>query len=32
VANYSTQIKTKLEVTTITEVARLAIRHNIVKA
>ena len=32
VANYSTQIKNKLEVTTITEVARLAIRHNIVKA
>ncbi|MCG8324374.1 MAG: response regulator transcription factor, partial [Thiotrichales bacterium] len=32
VANYSTQIKSKLEVTTVTEVARLAIRHNIVKA
>ena len=32
VANYSTQIKNKLEVTTMTEVARLAIRHNIVKA
>ncbi len=32
VANYSTQIKNKLEVTTVTEVARLAIRHNIVKA
>lgn len=32
VANYSTQIKSKLEVNTVTEVARLAIRHNIVKA
>ena len=32
VANYSTQIKNKLDVTTVTEVARLAIRHNIVKA
>lgn len=32
VANYSTQIKSKLDVNTVTEVARLAIRHNIVKA
>jgi len=32
VANYSTQIKSKLDVNTMTEVARLAIRHNIVKA
>ncbi len=32
VANYSTQIKNKLEVSTVAEVARLAIRHNIVKA
>lgn len=32
VANYATQIKSKLEVGTITELARLAIRHGIVKA
>lgn len=30
VANYSTQIKSKLNVSTIAELARLAIRHNIV--
>jgi len=30
VANYSTQIKAKLNVSTIAELARLAIRHNIV--
>lgn len=30
VANYSTQIKSKLKVSTIAELARLAIRHNIV--
>lgn len=30
VANYSTQIKNKLEVTSIAEIARLAIRHQIV--
>lgn len=32
VANYSTQIKSKLEVTSIAEIARLAIRHQIVSA
>lgn len=32
VANYSTQIKNKLEVTTVAEIARLAIRHHIVSA
>ena len=32
VANYSTQIKNKLEVTTIADIARLAIRYNIIKA
>lgn len=32
VANYSTQIKHKLEVSTTAELARLAIRHGIVKA
>ncbi|MGQ0657732.1 MAG: LuxR C-terminal-related transcriptional regulator, partial [Chromatiales bacterium] len=32
VANYSTQIKSKLNVTTIAELARLAIRHGLVKA
>lgn len=32
VANYSTQIKNKLEVTSIAEIARLAIRHQIVNA
>jgi two-component system, NarL family, invasion response regulator UvrY len=30
VANYSTQIKAKLNVSTVAELARLAIRHNIV--
>ena len=32
VANYSTQIKNKLEVTTVADIARLAIRYNIVQA
>lgn len=32
VANYSTQIKHKLEVNTTAELARLAIRHGIIKA
>jgi len=32
VANYSTQIKSKLSVTTVAELARLAIRHGVVKA
>lgn len=32
VANYSTQIKSKLEVNSVAEIARLAIRHGIVKA
>jgi len=32
VANYSTQIKNKLEVSSIAEIARLAIRHGIVDA
>ena len=32
VANYSTQIKSKLDVSTIADIARLAIRHNIIKA
>ena len=32
VANYSTQIKNKLEVTSIAEIARLAIRHQLVNA
>lgn len=32
VANYSTQIKSKLEVKTVAELARLAIRHGIVSA
>ncbi len=32
VANYSTQIKSKLEVGTTAELARLAIRHGVVKA
>ena len=32
VANYSTQIKSKLNVNTIAEITRLAIRHNIVQA
>ncbi len=30
VANYSTQIKSKLNVSTVAEIARLAIRHNII--
>ena len=32
VANYSTQIKNKLEVNTVADITRLAIRHNIVQA
>lgn len=32
VANYSTQIKGKLKVSTVAELARIAIRHNIVQA
>lgn len=32
VANYSTQIKSKLEVTTVAELARIAIRHNVLEA
>ena len=32
VANYSTQIKNKLKVNTVAELARIAIRHNIVQA
>jgi len=32
VANYATQIKSKLEVNTPAELARLAIRHGIVSA
>lgn len=32
VANYSTQIKTKLNVSTMADLARLAIRHNIINA
>lgn len=32
IANYSTQIKSKLHVTTTAEIARLAIRHNIINA
>ena len=32
VANYSTQIKSKLEVHSIAEIARLAIRHGVVEA
>jgi len=32
VANYSTQIKSKLNVSTIADIARLAIRHNIIQA
>ena len=31
-ANYGTQIKNKLNVTTVAEIARIAIRHNIIKA
>ena len=32
IANYSTQIKNKLHVSTVAEIARLAIRHNIINA
>ncbi|MGH8119614.1 MAG: response regulator [Gammaproteobacteria bacterium] len=32
IANYSTQIKSKLHVSTVAEIARLAIRHNIINA
>jgi DNA-binding NarL/FixJ family response regulator len=32
VANYSTQIKSKLEVSTVAEIARLAIRYKIIEA
>jgi two-component system, NarL family, invasion response regulator UvrY len=32
VANYSTQIKNKLDVTTVADIARLAIRYNIIQA
>ncbi len=32
VANYSSQIKAKLEVTTIADIARIAIRYNVIKA
>ena len=32
VANYSTQIKSKLNVSTIADIARLAIRYNIIQA
>ena len=32
VANYSTQIKNKLDVTTVADIARIAIRHNIIQA
>ena len=32
VANYSTQIKNKLNVSTAADIARLAIRHNIIQA
>ena len=32
IANYSTQIKSKLHVSTVAEIARLAIRHNIIIA
>ena len=32
IANYSTQIKNKLNVSTVAEIARLAIRHNIINA
>jgi two-component system invasion response regulator UvrY len=32
VANYSTQIKSKLDVNTVAELTRLAIRHNVVQA
>lgn len=32
VANYSTQIKNKLDVTTVADIARIAIRYNVVQA
>ena len=32
VANYSSQIKNKLNVSTVADIARIAIRHNIIKA
>ena len=32
VANYSSQIKSKLEATTIADIARLAIRYNVIRA
>lgn len=32
VANYSTQIKTKLDVATVADIARIAIRYNIIQA
>ncbi len=32
VANYSTQIKNKLNVTTVADIARLAIRYNVIQA
>ena len=32
VANYSSQIKNKLDVSTVADIARIAIRHNIIKA
>lgn len=32
VANYSTQIKSKLDVTTVADIARIAIRYNIIQA
>ncbi len=32
VANYSTQIKNKLEVSTVADIARIAIRYNIIQA
>ena len=31
-ANYGTQIKNKLNVTTVADIARIAIRHNIIEA
>ena len=32
VANYSSQIKNKLQASTVADIARIAIRHNIIKA
>ena len=32
VANYSTQIKNKLNVTTVADIARIAIRYNVIQA